>query len=219
MILPTSLIFNWKREAERFAPALRVLSLHGKERAERFDQIAEHDIVLTTYPLLWRDEEVLAKQDYHLLILDEAQIVKNAASHAAQVVRKLRARHRLCLTGTPLENHLGELWAQFDFLMPGFLGRQQIVHQDLAHADRKTRRQRPPRPARRARAAVHPAPPQGRRGEGTAGKDHHRAHASNSTARSATCTKPCAARWTRKCAKPSPTRASRAARSSSSTRC
>ncbi len=121
VILPTSLIFNWKREAERFAPALRVLSLHGKERAERFDQIAEHDIVLTTYPLLWRDEEILAKQEYHLLILDEAQTVKNAASHAAQVVRKLHARHRLCLTGTPLENHLGELWAQFDFLLPGFL--------------------------------------------------------------------------------------------------
>jgi superfamily II DNA or RNA helicase len=125
VILPTSLIFNWKREAERFAPALRVLSLHGKERAERFDQIAEHDIVLTTYPLLWRDEEILAAQDYHLLILDEAQTVKNAASHAAQVVRKLRARHRLCLTGTPLENHLGELWAQFDFLLPGFLADQK----------------------------------------------------------------------------------------------
>ncbi|OYY94601.1 MAG: helicase [Hydrogenophilales bacterium 28-61-23] len=121
VILPTSLIFNWKREAERFAPSLRVLSLHGKERAERFDQIAEHDVVMTTYPLLWRDEEVLAAQEYHLLILDEAQTVKNAASHAAQVVRKLRARHRLCLTGTPLENHLGELWAQFDFLLPGFL--------------------------------------------------------------------------------------------------
>jgi superfamily II DNA or RNA helicase len=125
VVLPTSLIFNWKREAERFAPALRVLSLHGKERAERFDQIAEHDIVLTTYPLLWRDEEVLSAQEYHLLILDEAQTVKNAASHAAQVVRKLKARHRLCLTGTPLENHLGELWAQFDFLLPGFLADQK----------------------------------------------------------------------------------------------
>jgi superfamily II DNA or RNA helicase len=125
VVLPTSLIFNWKREAERFAPALRVLSLHGPERAERFDQIALHDIVLTTYPLLWRDEEILVAQDYHLLILDEAQTVKNAASHAAQVVRKLRTRHRLCLTGTPLENHLGELWAQFDFLLPGFLADQK----------------------------------------------------------------------------------------------
>jgi len=125
VVLPTSLIFNWKREVERFAPALRVLSLHGPERAERFDQIAGHDIVLTTYPLLWRDEAVLVEQEYHLLILDEAQTVKNAASHAAQVVRKLKARHRLCLTGTPLENHLGELWAQFDFLLPGFLSDQK----------------------------------------------------------------------------------------------
>ncbi len=122
VVLPTSLIFNWKREAERFAPALRVLSLHGPERAARFDDIPAHDVILTTYPLLWRDEEALVGHDYHLLILDEAQTVKNASSHAAQVVRRLRARHRLCLTGTPLENHLGELWAQFDFLLPGFLG-------------------------------------------------------------------------------------------------
>ncbi|MBN9422109.1 MAG: DEAD/DEAH box helicase [Candidatus Accumulibacter sp.] len=122
IVLPTSLVFNWQREAERFAPGLRVLALHGKDRALHFDRIAEHDVCLTTYPLLWRDEEVLTAQDWHLLILDEAQTVKNAASKAAVVVRKLRARHRLCLTGTPLENHLGELWAQFDFLLPGFLG-------------------------------------------------------------------------------------------------
>jgi superfamily II DNA or RNA helicase len=122
VVLPTSLIFNWKREAERFAPALKILSLHGKDRAERFPLIPEHDVVLTTYPLLWRDEETLAAQDYHLLILDEAQTVKNAASRSAQAVRKIQTRHRLCLTGTPLENHLGELWAQFDFLLPGFLG-------------------------------------------------------------------------------------------------
>ncbi len=122
VVLPTSLIFNWKCEAARFAPDLRVLSLHGKDRTESFANIPHHDVVLTTYPLLWRDEEVLAEHEYHLLILDEAQTVKNAAAKSAQVVRKLRARHRLCLTGTPLENHLGELWAQFDFLLPGFLG-------------------------------------------------------------------------------------------------
>ncbi|MDD5365205.1 MAG: DEAD/DEAH box helicase [Gallionellaceae bacterium] len=121
VVLPTSLIFNWKREAERFAPALRVLSLHGKDRAERFPLIPESDVCLTTYPLLWRDVETLAKQEFHLLILDEAQTVKNASSQAAQVVRQLQTRHRLCLTGTPLENHLGELWSQFDFLLPGFL--------------------------------------------------------------------------------------------------
>lgn len=122
VVLPTSLIFNWKREAERFAPQLKMLSLHGKERAEHFPLIAEHDVVLTTYPLLWRDEEALLEHKYHLLILDEAQTVKNVSSQAAQVVRRLNARHRLCLTGTPLENHLGELWAQFDFLLPGLLG-------------------------------------------------------------------------------------------------
>ena len=75
--------------------------------------------------MLWRDEEVLAKHDFHLLILDEAQYVKNAATKSAATIRELRARHRLCLTGTPLENHLGELWAQFDFLLPGFLGTRQ----------------------------------------------------------------------------------------------
>jgi superfamily II DNA or RNA helicase len=122
VVLPTSLVFNWKREAERFAPGLRVLSLHGKDRANRFGEIADHDVVLTTYPLLWRDHETLAATGWHLLILDEAQTVKNAGSRAAKIVRELPARHRLCLTGTPLENHLGELWAQFDFLLPGFLG-------------------------------------------------------------------------------------------------
>src|SRR5574337_742304 len=122
VVLPTSLVFNWRREAERFAPELAVLSLHGKDRAAAFPRIPGHDVCLTTYPLLWRDREALAAHAYHMVILDEAQTVKNAASQAARVVRELEARHRLCLTGTPLENHLGELWSQFDFLLPGFLG-------------------------------------------------------------------------------------------------
>lgn len=121
VVLPTSLIFNWRREAEKFAPDLRVLSLQGGERKQNFTDIPASDVVLTTYPLLWRDAEQLTAHEYHLLILDEAQTVKNVTSQAAQVVRKIKARHRLCLTGTPLENHLGELWAQFDFLLPGFL--------------------------------------------------------------------------------------------------
>lgn len=122
IVLPTSLIFNWKREAERFAPDLRVLSLHGKDRMTRFPLVTQHDVALTTYPLLWRDHALLAKQKWHLLILDEAQTVKNAGSRAAKIARDIDARHRLCITGTPMENHLGELWAQFDFLLPGFLG-------------------------------------------------------------------------------------------------
>jgi superfamily II DNA or RNA helicase len=125
IVLPTSLIFNWKREAERFAPDLRVLSLHGKDRATRFPLITEHDVALTTYALLWRDHALLAKQKWHYLILDEAQMVKNAGSRAAKIAREIEARHRLCITGTPMENHLGELWAQFDFLLPGFLSNEK----------------------------------------------------------------------------------------------
>ncbi len=122
VVLPTSLLFNWQAEAARMAPSLRVLALHGADRGKRYLHIADHDLVLTTYPLLWRDVEALAAEPFHLLILDEAQMVKNAGSRSARALRRLQAPHLLCLTGTPLENHLGELWAQFDFLMPGFLG-------------------------------------------------------------------------------------------------
>lgn len=125
IVVPTTLVHNWREEARRFTPGLRVLDLQGPQRKERFDRIGEHDLVLTTYPLLWRDQAALAEHEYHLLILDEAQYVKNAATKAATTIRELQARHRLCLTGTPLENHLGELWAQFDFLLPGFLGTQK----------------------------------------------------------------------------------------------
>jgi SNF2 family DNA or RNA helicase len=109
-------------EAARFAPALSLLALQGVDRKLRFDGIPRHDVVLTTYPLLWRDAAELTRFKYHMLILDEAQTVKNSRSQGAEVVRRIDARHRLCLTGTPLENHLGELWSQFDFLLPGFLG-------------------------------------------------------------------------------------------------
>ncbi len=103
-------------------PGLRVLALHGPDRARDFPRAPASDLVLTTYPLLWRDADALAAQAWHLLILDEAQMAKNAGSRGARVLRRLRANHLLCLTGTPLENHLGELWTHFDFLMPGFLG-------------------------------------------------------------------------------------------------
>ncbi|MFJ2987300.1 DEAD/DEAH box helicase [Collimonas sp. NPDC087041] len=122
VVLPTSLIFNWQAEAKRMAPSLRVLALQGPERHRDFARMADYDLILTTYPLLWRDRSALEAQAFHMLILDEAQTVKNAGARSAGAVRRLRARHRLCITGTPLENHLGELWTQFDFLMPGFLG-------------------------------------------------------------------------------------------------
>jgi len=122
IIAPTSLMSNWRREAARFTPDLKVLVLQGVERKQLFDKINYYDLVLTTYPLLPRDEEFLLAQDYYYLILDEAQIVKNPNAKAAKIVRAIKAEQRLCLTGTPMENHLGELWTQFDFLMPGFLG-------------------------------------------------------------------------------------------------
>jgi len=122
IVAPTSLMSNWRREAEQFTPALKVLVLQGPERQQRFDQIAEHDLILSTYPLLGRDEETLLAHHYHTLILDEAQVVKNPKAKAAQLIRRIKTDQRLCLTGTPMENHLGELWALFDFLMPGFLG-------------------------------------------------------------------------------------------------
>lgn len=122
VVAPTSLMFNWLRETERFAPDLRVLVLQGQLRKQHFESIGAYDLVLTTYPLLPRDKEVLTRQEFHLLILDEGHIIKNPKSQATQIVHQIKARHRLALTGTPLENHLGELWSLFHFLLPGLLG-------------------------------------------------------------------------------------------------
>jgi superfamily II DNA or RNA helicase len=122
VVAPTTLMGNWRWETQRFAPELRVLALHGMGRHAHFDALADYDLVLTTYALLPRDGEILSRHRFHLLILDEAQNVKNPRAKASAVVRGLCARHRICLTGTPMENHLGELWSLFDFLMPGFLG-------------------------------------------------------------------------------------------------
>ncbi|MBV8470049.1 MAG: DEAD/DEAH box helicase [Burkholderiaceae bacterium] len=122
VVLPSSLLFNWEHEAARVTPGLRVLSLHGPDRAQQHGQMTSHDLVLCPYALAWRDVKLLEKQRFHLLIVDEAQAVKNARTRTARALRRIHARHRLALTGTPLENHLGELWSQFDLLMPGFLG-------------------------------------------------------------------------------------------------
>ena len=126
VIAPTSLMFNWQMEAKRFAPHLKTLVLHGIERKKQFDVLAEQDLILTTYPLIVRDKDILLQHHFHLLILDEAQYIKNAKNLATQVALQLKANHRLCLTGTPLENHLGELWSLFHFLMPGLLGAEPL---------------------------------------------------------------------------------------------
>lgn len=133
IVAPTSLMHNWQKEAEKFTPELSVLLLHGANRHDDFDKIKQHDIVLTTYPLVVRDEELLKTHQFHQIILDEAQNIKNPHSKSAQVLRSLTAKHRLCLTGTPMENHLGELWSLFYFLMPGFLGSQDVFNKHYRH--------------------------------------------------------------------------------------
>jgi superfamily II DNA or RNA helicase len=122
VVCPTSVVPNWLAEAARLAPELRVLSLHGPDRAQYFAEIGDADLVLTTYALLSRDADHLLPIAWHVAVLDEAQAIKNAAAKTTGLVCRLDARQRLCLTGTPIENHLGELWSQFAFLMPGLLG-------------------------------------------------------------------------------------------------
>jgi superfamily II DNA or RNA helicase len=122
VVCPTSVVPNWCAEAERLAPELRVISLHGPDRTERFAAIEDADVALTTYALLSRDTDRLLPIEWYIVVLDEAQAIKNAAAKTTQFVCRLQAHHRLCLTGTPIENHLGELWSQFAFLMPGLLG-------------------------------------------------------------------------------------------------
>jgi superfamily II DNA or RNA helicase len=125
VICPTSLVPNWLAEATRFAPGLRCLVLHGPQRAQQFAEIGAHELVITTYPLLARDHAVLTGQAWHVVILDEAQTIKNPLATTSKLARTLQARQRLCLSGTPLENHLGELWSLFDFLLPNWLGDRQ----------------------------------------------------------------------------------------------
>ena len=120
VVCPTSLIHNWKHEVDRFTPELNVHIHHGSNRDT--GAFNEADLVLTSYGIVQRDLEQLAKTRFHLLALDEAQAVKNPNAKGAKSVRCLQAEHKICLTGTPMENHLGELWSLFDFLMPGFLG-------------------------------------------------------------------------------------------------
>ncbi|MBR0956910.1 DEAD/DEAH box helicase [Bradyrhizobium japonicum] len=122
VVAPTSLMTNWSAEAQKFAPDLKVLVLQGPDRKERFAAIAEHDLVLTTYPLISRDREVLLTREWHIAVLDEAQTVKNPDAATTRRLRDVKAAHRFCLTGTPMENHLGELWSIMSFASPGYLG-------------------------------------------------------------------------------------------------
>jgi len=122
IISPTSLIMNWAREINQFTPTLKYLILYGQARKKQYEHLDKYDVIITSYAILMRDEKTLAEQEYHSLILDEAQYIKNCHSKTGYVARSLQAKQRICLTGTPIENHLGELWTLFHFLIPGLLG-------------------------------------------------------------------------------------------------
>ena len=122
IVCPTSLVVNWQREAARFVPHLRTLDLTGSDRAGRLGRAGEHDLLVTSYAILRRDAEVYRAMEFSLVVLDEAQHIKNRASQNAQAAKALRARRRLVLTGTPLENSVLDLWSLYDFLLPGYLG-------------------------------------------------------------------------------------------------
>jgi len=125
VVAPRSLIFNWLQESARFTPKLRVLDYTGIERNRK--NFAEQDLILTTYGTLVRDAPSLAETEFDYVVLDEAQAVKNPTTATAKAVRLLRGKYRLALSGTPVENHLGELWSLFEFLNPGMLGEAKAL--------------------------------------------------------------------------------------------
>ena len=136
VVAPRSLVFNWRQEAARFTPHLRVLEYTGSGRAAQRDRIAGQDIVLTTYGTLRRDAAHLSEIPFEYVVLDESQAIKNAASASAKATRLLNARYRLALSGTPIENHLRELWSLFEFLNPGLLGSASVFdHTGGRHLD------------------------------------------------------------------------------------
>ncbi|MDW8361045.1 MAG: SNF2-related protein [Myxococcales bacterium] len=132
VVAPTSVVPNWQREIERFAPSLSVVVWQGPDRHERRSEIEEADVVLTSYALLRRDEETLSGFDFGYVVLDEAQHIKNPLSATARAAKRLRARHRLALTGTPIENRLAEFWSIVDFVSPGLLGELRTFEERYA---------------------------------------------------------------------------------------
>ncbi len=122
IVAPTSVVTNWEREMDKFAPTLEHVVWHGGDRKERVDELESADVVITSYALLRRDEELLAKIAWRYVVLDEAQNIKNPLSATARAAKRMKADRRLALTGTPIENRLSEIWSIFDFVSPGLLG-------------------------------------------------------------------------------------------------
>lgn len=123
IVAPSSLLFNWKSEFEKFAPEIKVLIVQGdrKKREELMSEIEKNDVIITSYPLIRRDIEFYKDYEFDICILDEAQHIKNPESLNARSVKKIKSRVRFALTGTPMENNLIELWSIFDFVLPGLL--------------------------------------------------------------------------------------------------
>ncbi|OYV26874.1 MAG: hypothetical protein B7X08_00350 [Acidocella sp. 20-63-7] len=122
IVVPTSLVANWSAELGKFAPHLKIEVLHGMERHEKREQLEDVHVVITTYTVLTRDIEAMKQLPWHLVVLDEAQAIKSPEARATRAVCQLHTTNKLCLSGTPIENNLDELWSQFAFLMPGLLG-------------------------------------------------------------------------------------------------
>lgn len=130
--MPTSLIFNWKKEIEKFLPEAIVIVHHGSQRSTSFENFAHQNcIILTSYTTLRLDLPFISKIYYECIILDEAQAIKNPLTQIAQAIFSLKARFRLSISGTPIENHLNELWSQFHFLMPDLLGEEKDFNAEL----------------------------------------------------------------------------------------
>lgn len=127
IVMPRSLVFNWRQEAARFTPDLRVLEHTGQERIRGYEHFDDYDIIFTTYGTLRRDAPFFKEKMFDYIVLDEAQAIKNASTESAKAARLLRGRYRLALSGTPIENHLGELWSLFEFLNPGMLGSSSVL--------------------------------------------------------------------------------------------
>jgi len=123
IVCPTSVLLVWKQEVAKWAPSLSLLIWHGPERNENARLLKKSDVIVTSYAILRRDIEELSKIRFRYVILDEAQYIKNWTTSTAKSAKMLKADHRLAMTGTPVENHLLDLWAVFDFLAPGFLGK------------------------------------------------------------------------------------------------
>ncbi len=136
VVVPRSLVFNWVQEAARFTPSLRVLVHQGQDRDRDTARIAQHDMILTTYGTLRRDAAMLREIEFDYLVVDEAQAIKNAGTASAKAARLVRAKHRVAMSGTPIENSIRELWSLLDFLNPGLLGKASVFAAHLQQLEK-----------------------------------------------------------------------------------